>query len=77
MNIKRIVSDTQALRDLLAMVEAGEYDRGDGEAKRYSAFYDDVLDAGCPSTVSISKLMDAFHNGDTDAIRALIAQATP
>ena len=65
--------NTAALEALLMKVEAGAYDRGKGEAKRYSAFYDDLLAAYFCESVSISKLMDAFHNGDIPGIRALIA----
>jgi len=67
--------NTAALQALLARVEAGAYDRPDGDTKRYSAFYDDALVAGCKATVAISKLMDAFHRGDIEGIRALIATA--
>ena len=67
--------NTAALRDLLERVEAGKYDRGDGETKRYSAFYDDIRAAGFVAT-SVLGLMDALHNEDTDAIRALLTTDT-
>lgn len=72
------MTDTQALRDLLVKVAAGEYERdGKDQPKRYSEFRRD-LDAAGVSVKYVPALMDALQKGGAKhAIRALIAQATP
>ena len=72
------MTEVQALRDLLAKVEAGKYARdGKDQPMRYSDFRDDLEAAGV-AVKAVPPLMDALRNGCAKyAIRALIAQATP
>lgn len=63
-----------SLTELLAMVEAGAYDRGDGMLKRYSTFADGMDAAGISAPVEVV-LMDAFHHGCAKhVLRALVAK---
>lgn len=76
MNIKRIVSGTQALHDLLVKVEAGEFYRDGLRPPKVNALTNAFEAAGVKTPIlAVAVMLKA--GTISDHIHALIAQATP